>query len=73
MNYQTLIDDTTTAWVTYICKADLWRASSSPYWKILRIEDNWNVKYPAKDWFPSDEFEFIADNRATYTYSYTWS
>lgn len=70
-NYQTVIDSTTTAWITYICKAEIGRATSSPLWRIIAIDTVWNVKYP--DWengLPTDNFEFIADNRASLTYSY---
>ena len=74
MNYQTLIDDTTTAWVTYICKADLWRAETDAKWQIIAIDTNWNKKYPRDaKWFPSDLFEFKASTRASYTYSYIWA
>jgi hypothetical protein len=71
MNYQTLIDDTTTVWTTYICRADLWRAEDSSNWQIYTIDTDWNKKYPRNsDWFPSDEFIFKASLRASYTYSY---
>lgn len=73
MNYQTLIDDTSTPWITYICKAELWRWTDDPFWQIILIDSNGNKKYPANsNNFPSDKFEFIADNRANLTYSYTW-
>ena len=74
MKYQTIIDNTTTAWITYICKAELWRATDSAFWSIMIINETWTeteVKYPQKtDWTPSDDFIFIADDRATYTYSF---
>ena len=72
INYQSFVDETTTPWYTYICKAELWRATSSPYWQIKWIDSNWKTEYPAKNNFPSDKFEFIADDRATLIYSFTW-
>ncbi len=73
MSYQTLVDDTTTPWTTYICKADLWRATTEAQWQIVAIDSDWNKKYPSdSNDFPSDKFEFIADDRASLVYSYTW-
>ena len=73
MSYQTIVDNTTTAWTTYICKADLWKWTDEATWQITNVDASWNVTYPANDNnFPSDRFEFVADDRATYTYSYTW-
>lgn len=72
--FNVLIDDTTTPNVTYICKADLGRGTDQPFWQIQAIDESSGsveIKYPLKDWFPSDKFEFIADDRATtLTYSF---
>jgi len=71
MNYQTLVDGTTTVGTTYICKADLWRAEADSFWQIIAIDIDWNKKYPRNlKWQPSDEFVFKASQRASYTYSY---
>ena len=72
MKYQTIIDDTTTANITYICKADLGRAETDSFWQITAIDTTTNtvIKYPQRaDWFPSDDFIFKASERASLTYS----
>jgi hypothetical protein len=75
MKYQTIIDDTTTANITYICRAELWRAEDSEYWQIFIIDETWSnteIKFPQNsDWNVSQEFIFNANDRATYTYSLT--
>lgn len=71
IEFQTVIDTTTTPWYTYICKWEIGRATTSSYWQIKRIDSNWNKQRPKNSkWNPSDDFEFIADNKALYTYSY---
>lgn len=73
MEYQTIIDTTSTPWSTYICKAQPWFASSEAKWQIKLIDANWNKKYPirADGLNVSEDFEFIADNRASFTYAYS--
>jgi hypothetical protein len=68
--YQTLIDSTTTSGITYICKAVVWTPTSEAKWKIVSIDWSGSKKYPQINSKPSKKFEFIADNRASYTYSY---
>lgn len=70
-NYQTVVDNTTTPWITYYCIWEIWRATSQALWQIFIVDVSWNIKYPEDtNWEPSDKFQFIADNRATLTYSY---
>ena len=69
-NYQTKIDDTTTTWKVYVCIAEVWRALTDPYWKIIQIQEDGSVLYAVSWNHPSDAFEFKASLRATYTYSY---
>ena len=72
MKYQTIIDDTTTANITYICRAELWRAKDSEHWQIFIIDETWDdieIKFPQNsDWNVSQEFIFNATDRATYLY-----
>jgi hypothetical protein len=51
MKYQTIIDDTTTADITYICRAELGRNETSPLWQIIAIDETGSqvkVKYPRR-------------------------
>ena len=74
MKYQTIIDDTTTTDITYICRAELGRNETSPLWQIIAIDETGSevkVKYPRRaDGMPSSEFIFRADQRASLTYSF---
>lgn len=68
---QTLIDNTTTAWYTYVCSSEPWIATSAPLWKIIKVNNsNWSTQFPKVDWVVSDWYINIADNRASLTYSY---
>jgi hypothetical protein len=71
INKQTLIDNTTTAWYTYICSADIWALNSVALWQVKRVDNaTWSTMYAESGWTPTDEYKFIADNRASLTYSY---
>ena len=73
LNYQTLIDDTTTANTTYIWTAEIGRGEWELFWRMAIVDDTtaytktWRYAQDA-DWAPSDKFEFEWDERATYTY-----
>ncbi len=70
-NLQTLVDTTTTAGYTYVCQSTPWVATSSPLWKIIKVNStNWSTQFPKVSWVVNTNFEHIADNRASLTYSY---
>ena len=71
IEYQTVIDDYSTPGILYTCKADLWRWTDKPFWQIKAIDSTGSKMRPIdNNWFPSSDFIFKADDRATLTYSY---
>lgn len=64
--YKTLIDDTTTASVTYLGKADIGSATSSAVWRISKIDESGSVT--SITWSGAD-FNAIWDNRTSISYS----
>lgn len=72
-NKQSLIDNTSTAWVTYICNSDIWTAESQNNWQIKAVF-TWPptvIKYPVYNSKPTDEYVFKASDRTTLTYWFT--
>ncbi len=64
-NYSVIVDDTTTAGFTYVCKAVIGTASSAASWQIVKIPDGTTPSL----WADSNEnFDNIADNRAALSY-----
>lgn len=64
--YAVRIDDTTTANVTYIGKADIGSATSSAVWQIAKLDSSSGL---IKTWADSnDSFDNIWDNRAGLTF-----
>lgn len=47
--YQTLIDNTSTPWITYICQAEAWRPTNKPQWRIFTVDEDWNIKFANKN------------------------
>lgn len=71
---QTIVDVVSGS-LTYSGEANLWRATSDPFWTIKKISVSWNVTTTAYPCWPSriptDEDIFVWDRRAEYTYSLT--
>lgn len=71
---QTIVD-VVSGTVTYSGEANLWRATSDPFWTIKKISVSGNVTTTAYPCWPSriptDEDIFVWDRRAEYTYSLT--
>lgn len=63
-----LVDDTTTANVTYICKAEPGSATSDAVWQIS-IVDETGAHLRTKWADGNKKFDNIADNRDTLSYS----
>lgn len=63
-NYTTLIDDTSTADVIYIGKAQPGTATSAALWRIKKINDS-SVLFADSN----DKFDNIWDNRVSLTYA----
>lgn len=71
---QTIVD-VVSGTVTYSGEANLWRATSDPFWTIKKISVSGNITTTAYPCWPSriptDEDIFVWDRRAEYTYSLT--
>ena len=65
VDYQTLIDTTTTADTIYICKSDRGVATSAAAWKVRQIVTSGPITI--KD--ASDDFDQVCDDRASLTYT----
>jgi len=68
--YQTIVDSTDANNV-YYWYAELWRATSSSFWKIRLKNTAGSIvteKYPLINKFPSDDFVCNWDNRVSYIY-----
>lgn len=64
-DFAVIVDSTTSAGYTYICKAEPGTPSAAAKWQISRIDSN-----GSKQWAGGTaEFDKIANNRASYTYS----
>jgi hypothetical protein len=62
-----ILDDTTTANVTYVCKAKVGSSAASSVWQIMRIDETSGLVIT---WADGDTlFNNIAANRASLSYS----
>lgn len=62
-----LLDDYTTASMTYVCEAPLGTATSAASWRIKRIDETTGLVIK---WADGDEsFNNVADDRASLSYS----
>jgi len=66
--YDTIIDETSTANMTYIWKAKIWSSASDWVWQIMRIDESWTN---TNIWYADNTKDFVNiwDNRTSYTYS----
>lgn len=62
-----LLDDYTTASVTYVCEAPIGTATSSAAWRIKKIDETTGMVIKWAD--GNESFDNVADNRASLTYS----
>lgn len=68
---QSIIDNTTTSWVTYVCTSAIWVTETEPNWEIVAYFAWPPIKsrFPiGASWKPSNMAEFKASDRATLTY-----
>jgi hypothetical protein len=56
---------------TYICKARLWVDTWESKWQITKIDADWSSYYPQNWTRVSADFEFSANDYATYFYSHS--
>ena len=62
-----LLDDTSTANITYVWDATIWSATSSAVWRIKRLDETTGLSLWWADW--NDNFDNIWDNRTSLSYS----
>lgn len=67
IKYDILIDDTTTANITYIWEAEIWSATNVALWRIKRIDESSNFALWWADW--DTNFDNKWTERASLTYS----
>lgn len=65
--YAVRLDDTTTASVTYIGKAEIGTATSAPRWAIQKMDETGNLSITWAD--GNAEFDNVWDNRASLVYA----
>lgn len=67
-NYAIIIDDTTTANITYFCYAAIGSSVASAVWRIKIIDET--SGYPVTKWADGDSnFDNVASNRVALSYS----
>ena len=63
---QTLVDEPTST-ITYIWKSEVGKERIDNAWQIMRVDETTGIEVAFADW--SDDFDFVWDLRATYTYT----
>lgn len=64
---------------TYICESEIWTSENENKWRIIKIDNDWNVLYPkwnvqiwTWEWVnkPTDLFMFKPSDYSTLNFSY---